>query len=220
MRRVRGQGCGATLAAAARRMRATNNVKHIPVLRRWRRLQFHGSCSRHSRPALSQRLLTELLHKVGIDVVAYFITQSRLWRKGGFAFSRLSLLVDGVIPSLATGRSRCTAGAAPDAPPRIRQLSASHACRAIVKKTWEFEVESGISGLLNLRRTNHRSVMKVTQMGSERLLAIVLGAETAPPIVLRSAQSFRQPLACLWRNQPIAHPHMSRSGRTRTPGVV
>jgi len=41
-------------------------------------------------------LLTELLHKVGIDVVAYFITQSRLWRKGGFAFSRLSLLVHGV----------------------------------------------------------------------------------------------------------------------------
>ena len=82
---MRGQGCGATLAAAdsaENRMRAINNVKHIPVLRRWRRLQFHGSCSRHSRPALSQSLLTELLHKVSIDVVAYFIAQSRLWRKG------------------------------------------------------------------------------------------------------------------------------------------
>ena len=193
-------------------MRAINNVKHIPVLRRWRRYSSTGVAAVTQGLRSGQSLLTELLHKVGIDVVAYFITQSRLWRKGvgsvSLNFLRLSLLVD---PWRQGGAG---------VPPRIRQLSASHACRAIVKKTWEFEVESGISGLLNLRRTNHRSVMKVTQMGSERLLAIVLGAETAPPIVLRSAQSFRQPLACLWRNQPIAHPHMSRSGRTRTPGVV
>lgn len=64
--------------------------------------------------------------------------------------------------------------------------------------------------------------MKVTQMAVRKVVCRRnrRGDRAVLPIVLCSAQPFRQPLAGLWRNQPIAQPRMSRSGRTRAPGVV